>query len=261
MNAPSTPSSTPPDPVRALARRLHLEVGDAALYLEALTHASYAAERGGEHWERLEFVGDAALRLAVTEWLYAHPTRPTEGEMSRIRSVLVSNRALATLARSWGLPDLLRLGRGEQRTGGRHKARLLAEALEAVLGAAYLDAGLPMCRRLLDSWLQNRGEQLVAGDPRDPKTILQETVHADGLPVPEYHRVGQGGPAHRPEFEVTVSLAGEFFGRGCGGKWQEAEREAAREALQRYRARASASPDARADPPPAGGSQVTEDER
>jgi ribonuclease-3 len=204
---------------------------DAKLLELALTHRSYAYENGGlPPNERLEFLGDAVLGLVVTDHLYrAHPALP-EGQLAKLRASVVNMHALASVARTLGEGGLgahLLLGRGEELTDGRDKASILADGLEAVIGAVYLQHGLDaaraLVRRLFDPLMT---EAPLRGAGLDWKTSLQELTASNGLGVPEY-RVDEAGPDHRKEFTATVAITGQDFGTGDGRTKKEAEQKAA----------------------------------
>jgi ribonuclease III len=194
----------------------------------ALTHRSYAYENGGLPTnERLEFLGDAVLGLIVTDTLYCeHPTLP-EGQLAKLRAAVVQMRSLARVARDLKLGNYVRLGRGEEGTGGRDKPSILADTLEAVIGAVYVDRGLDaacgLVHRLFDTVIANSA-QLGAG--LDWKTSLQELTAAELLGVPEY-RVEESGPDHQKQFRATVRVAGRTYGSGQGRSKKEAEQQAA----------------------------------
>ena len=223
-----------PDP-GVLAGRLGLPIAVEQLEL-ALTHRSYAYENGGLPTnERLEFLGDAVLGLVVTDTLFAaHPDLP-EGQLAKLRAAVVNSRALAGVARELGLGEYLRLGRGEESTGGREKASILADALEAVLGAVYLARGLEEARRLISSlFAPLLAEAAGAGAGLDWKTSLQELAAARALGVPEY-QVDAEGPDHAKRFTAQVRVAAHgdtILGRGAGGSKKEAEQRAAQAAWQ-----------------------------
>ena len=207
---------------------------DAELLVLALTHRSYAYEHGGlPPNERLEFLGDAVLGVVITDRLYReHPDLP-EGQLAKLRASVVNMHALARVARqlgSGGLGSFLLLGRGEELTGGRDKASILADGLEAVIGAVYLEHGIETARelvhRLFDQLLQ---EAPLRGAGLDWKTSLQELTAANGLGVPEY-QVEEQGPDHRKEFTATVIVAGKSYGNGEGTTKKEAEQKAAESA-------------------------------
>ncbi len=213
-----------------LLEALGVEV-DTELLMLSLTHRSYAYEHGGlPPNERLEFLGDAVLGVVVTDHLYrAHPTLP-EGKLAKLRASVVNMNALAGVARGLGdggLGAYLLLGRGEELTGGRDKASILADGLEAVIGAVYLEHGLEAARALVHRLF----DTLLAEAPRrgaglDWKTSLQELTAAAGLGVPEY-LVDESGPDHRKEFVATVVVAEQRYGAGEGHTKKEAEQKAA----------------------------------
>jgi ribonuclease-3 len=216
---------------RKLLEALGVEL-DAELLKLAMTHRSYAYENGGlPPNERLEFLGDAVLGLVVTDHLYnSHPDLP-EGHLAKLRASVVNMHALAGVARGLGgekgLGDHLLLGKGEELTGGRNKASILADGMEAVLGAVYLAHGIDTARelvhRLFDPLL---AEAPLLGAGLDWKTSLQELTAQASLGVPEY-RVQEQGPDHRKEFTATVIVAGQDRGSGDGTTKKEAEQKAA----------------------------------
>lgn len=220
-----------------LDRALGLRFRDPALREAALTHRSYAFERGlSVTNERLEFLGDAVLGLVVTDLAYRRFPDLTEGDLAKLRAAIVNMSALADVARQVGLGELLLLGKGEEQSGGRDKNSILADALEAVLGAVYLDRGLGVARRLIERLFWPRMLAYVRGEgERDYKTILQELASQDYRELPEY-RLEERGPDHQKEFTATVFLGGRRFGRGRGRSKKEAEQEAARQAFERLTA-------------------------
>ena len=205
---------------------------DPALLERALTHRSYAYEHGGLPTnERLEFLGDAVLGLVVTDALYTrHPELP-EGALAKLRASVVNTRALADVARALELGRWLRLGRGEEVTGGRDKNSILADTMEAVIGAVYLDRGMTaatlLVRSLFDPLMRAAAED---GAALDWKTALQELTAARGLGVPDY-RVSESGPDHAKSFAAEVALGGSVQGSGAGGSKKEAEQRAAEQAF------------------------------
>jgi ribonuclease-3 len=218
----------------------------------ALTHRSYAYENGGLPTnERLEFLGDSVLGLVVTDTLFrGHPDLP-EGQLAKLRAAVVQMRALAGVARGLSLGGYIRLGRGEEGTGGRDKPSILADTLEAVIGAVYLDRGLEeagdLVHRLFDPVIASSA-RLGAG--LDWKTSLQELTAAKYLGVPEY-RVEESGPDHQKSFRATVRVAGRAFGSGAGKSKKEAEQQAAEAA---YTAISKESADGAQNSAPASGS-------
>ncbi len=194
----------------------------------ALTHRSFAYENGGLPTnERLEFLGDSVLGLIVTDTLFREYPDLPEGQLAKLRAAVVNMRALAGVARGLRLGDYVRLGKGEEGTGGRDKSSILADTLEAVLGAVYLDRGLDqadaLVHRLFDPVIA-RSARLGAG--LDWKTSLQELTAAEILGVPEYH-VEESGPDHQKSFRASVRIAGRAYGEGEGRSKKEAEQQAA----------------------------------
>ncbi len=218
--------------LRGLEQLLGHRFRDHDLLRLALTHRSFANERGlAEQNERLEFLGDAVLGLVTASMLFEdYPDFP-EGELSRRKSSLVSEASLANVADDLGLGDLLRLGIGEDRSGGRTKPSLLSNALEAVFGAVYLDAGLSAARTVIAPLLRREMERTTDWDRRDPKTKLQELVQSQGMRVPRYRMVDEEGPDHAKTFTVECRIDGQTVGLGQGTSKKAAEQEAAREAL------------------------------
>jgi ribonuclease-3 len=201
------------------------------LLTRSLTHRSYAYENGGLPTnERLEFLGDAVLSLVVTTALYrSHPDLP-EGQLAKLRASVVNMRALAEVARGLGprgLGAYLLLGKGEEATGGRDKASILADSLEAILGAIYLERGLDtaaiVIRKLFDPLMADAASR---GAALDWKTSLQELTANHGFGVPEY-RVEESGPDHAKTFTARAVVSGESFGTGVGRSKKEAEQRAA----------------------------------
>ena len=216
-------------------RRLGYRFQDLSLLERALTHRSFANERSLEgQYERLEFLGDSVLGLVAAEWLYLNHPAVAEGQLSKQMSYLVSEPVLAAFAFELDLGGELRLGVGEERSGGRTKASLLADAMEAVLGAVYLDGGLEPARRLavalLEAGGRRRGQQLVLADA---KTHLQELTQAEGRPLPRYEHVAEEGPDHQKLFRVECWLEDERLSIGSGGTKKLAEQKAAVAALRR----------------------------
>jgi ribonuclease III len=200
----------------------------AELLERALTHRSFAYENGGLPTnERLEFLGDSVLGLIVTDTLFREYPDLPEGQLAKLRAAVVNMRALAGVARGLQLGSYVRLGKGEEGTGGRDKSSILADTLEAVLGAVYLDQGLneadALVHRLFDPVIA-RSARLGAG--LDWKTSLQELTAAEILGVPEYH-VEESGPDHQKSFRASVRIAGRTYGEGEGRSKKEAEQQAA----------------------------------
>ena len=202
----------------------------------AVTHRSYVNEHPGEGLddnERLEFLGDAVIDLAISHRLMERFPSASEGELSKLRAAVVDEAGLAGLARSFGLGPLLRLGRGEELTGGREKPSLLADAMEAVVAAVYLEGGLPAVLALVDRYLGEVFDRADAGTlDRDFKTQLQEVAQSRFRLAPRYRVVAEIGPDHAKRFDVEVELRGEVVGRATGRSKKDAEQAAARLALE-----------------------------
>lgn len=230
-----------PDASLATLRdRIGFPVSEALLE-RALTHRSFAYEHGGLPTnERLEFLGDAVLGLVVTDALFRrHPDLP-EGQLAKLRAAVVNMRALADVGRDLALGSFVRLGRGEESTGGRDKSSILADTLEAVIGAVYLEQGLEVAgklvHRLFDPLIE-RSARLGAG--LDWKTSLQELTAATSLGVPEYV-VFESGPDHSKWFRAVVRVGGNDYGEGEGRSKKEAEQQAAENAWTVIRAQFNA---------------------
>jgi ribonuclease-3 len=234
------PSVVEPANQSRLAESLGVEL-DAALLQRALTHRSYAYEHGGlPHNERLEFLGDSVLGVVITETLYrSHPDLP-EGKLAKLRASVVNMRALADVARAMGdsgLGPYLRLGRGEEVTGGRDKASILADTVEALLGAIFVEHGLPVAARVIhDLFDQMLADVANNGAGLDWKTSLQELTAERGVGVPEY-LITSVGPDHAKTFTARASVGGELFAPCTGRNKKEAEQAAAETAYRAMLAR------------------------
>jgi ribonuclease III len=211
---------------------LGLAFDDPGFWDVALTHRSYAFEQGLDKTnERLEFLGDAVLGLVITDLAYRQFPNLSEGDLAKLRAATVKMATLAEVARELGLGNLVFLGKGEEMSGGRGKASILADCMEAVLGALYLDRGLDAARELIERLFWPRMAAYARGEgDRDYKMTLQELASRKLSAVPEY-RVSSEGPDHAKEFTATVYLDGQEFGGGQGRSKKEAEQQAAREAL------------------------------
>ncbi len=221
------------DPLATLEARLGHAFADRGLLLRALTHRSAIQEGGGAaSYERLEFLGDALLGALAAEWLYRRLSSDDEGELSKVKSYLVSEPVLADFAGELDLGALLRLGVGEERSGGRAKPSLLADAVEALIGAVYLDAGLDATRAFVTPLLRTGFEAWRNGAAqRDAKTALQERLQAEGGEPPDYRLVATSGPDHQKRFIVECWAAGRLLGHGEGSSKKRAEQAAAAAAL------------------------------
>jgi ribonuclease-3 len=230
-----------------LEQRLGYKFVRAELLERALTHSSAVPELRAAHSEsqpdelrpedneRLEFLGDAVLELLATEYLLESFPEWSEGQLSKSRAQLVNAGSLEATARRLHLGEHLRLGRGEEKTGGREKPALLADAFEAVIAAIYLEAGLGPAREVLRSLLfeqalEERGESMADSDR---KSALQEFLQARGQPPASYRLAGESGPDHQKIFQIEVWANGECLASGEGSTKKEAEQKAARSALER----------------------------
>jgi ribonuclease III len=238
-----------------LQERLGYRFASPGLLVTALTHSSaipelrMAAESVGtdpaeiQDNERLEFLGDAVLDLLASEYLLENFPSWSEGQLSRSRAYLVNAQALEIVARKIGIGEFLRLGRGEEKTGGREKAAIIADALEAVVAAIYLDSGLEAARRVLHRVLFEAALELggVRIADSDRKSALQEFLQGKGKPPAEYRLAGETGPDHQKSFYVEVWSLGELLASGQGYTKKEAEQKAARTALERLQQQADVS--------------------
>ncbi len=204
------------------------------LLQNALTHSSYANEHrmeGAASNERLEFLGDAILGLVVAEHLYrSHPDKP-EGELTKLRAELVCEKSLAEVAAELDLGKFLLLGHGESHGGGSHRPSMLADAVEAVLAASYLDGGMEVPREIIHRLILSKAGRLMGND--DYKTRLQEMVQRRPGRTIAYELVGESGPDHDKSFQVSVSVDGETVGAGSGSSKKRAEQAAAKAAIKK----------------------------
>jgi ribonuclease-3 len=263
--SPATdPAAAPPppagdDPVSALEDRLGTALPDRVTALAAVTHKSYVNEHRDEEGladnERLEFLGDAVIDLAVSHRLMERFPGAREGDLSKMRAAVVDEQGLSEMARALDLGALLRLGRGEELTGGRQKASLLADAMEAVIAAVYLASGLEAVLGIVDRFLGEAFARASAGTlDRDYKTQLQELAQSRMRATPRYRVVAEHGPDHSKIFEVETDLRGEVVGRGSGRSKKDAEQAAAKLALDAVGRRlvdTNGSPAAETAPPAA----------
>lgn len=212
-----------------LARRLGHDFSNPELLVQALTHRS----AGGKHYERLEFLGDAVLSLVIAAELHQRRPKAPEGDLSRLRSSLVRERTLAQIAAEQDIGSYLNMGAGETRSGGFRRASILADAVEALIGAAYLDAGFGAAQRFVLSLYASRLDNLPNADSlKDPKTRLQEWLQARGRPLPDYQVLEITGEAHEQSFTARCSLSDEALTcDGTGAGRRRAEQAAAQKML------------------------------
>jgi ribonuclease-3 len=221
-----------------LERRLDVRFRDRTLLHTALVHGSVGTEarsRHGDNYERLEFLGDAVLNLVIADHLYRlFPTR-LEGDLARLRASVVSEGPLARVARAMDLGRYMLLGRGEEKGGGRSRASLLADALEAVVGAVYVDAGYGVAHYCVSRWFAEDLSRLEEPGGSDYKSLLQELVQQRERRLPRYRITGQEGPEHNRGFVAVVEVGGRVIGEGRGKSKKEAEQVAAQQALEHLR--------------------------
>ena len=213
-----------------LKHTLGYQFTDVRLLQQALTHRSAAADNN----ERLEFLGDAVLDFVISDVVFRSHANAPEGDLSRLRSSLVKDTSLADRASKLGLGEHLILGGGERKSGGHRRESILADALEAIFGAVYLDAGFEAARAVIERAFGERLEEFPdVEDLRDPKTQLQEWLQARGLGLPEYKLVNVSGKAHRQVFEVSCTASdGSTMTTGSGTTRRSAEQEAAARMLR-----------------------------
>ena len=230
--------------LEAVIQALGYAFTDPALAERALSHRSAVADsKVAADNEQLEYLGDAVLGMLVSEYLVRTFPQWSEGHLSKSRAHLVNAASLFAAARRLGLGEHILLGRGEEKTGGREKPALLADAFEAVLGAIYLDGGLEAARSfvhraLLQAAIQGEGQGL---EMSDNKSALQELLQARGLPPAKYRVVRETGPEHRKTFWIEVGVAGLLTASGSGLNKKEAEQSAAEQALEKLGARVGAT--------------------
>jgi ribonuclease-3 len=216
-----------------LQKKLSYRFSDVSLLIAALTHSSYANENkksGTESNERLEFLGDSVLGMTVADLIYKNKPNMPEGQMTRLRAELVCEKSLAGLARALDLGSCLMLGRGEEKGGGRNRPSILADAVEAILAAIYLDGGLAPVVQLISMHITPRADRLEL-ENTDHKTALQEIVQVKAGQTLSYHVTDERGPDHMKSFSVEVRLNGVYLGDGAGKSKKEAEQLAAKSAL------------------------------
>jgi len=231
-----SPKLSGPERVQALEAKLFIALPDLEVAVAALTHKSYCNEHREKMQadnERLEFLGDAVVDLAISHRLMERFPQADEGELSKLRALIVNEEGLARIARKIGVGELLQLGRGEDLTGGREKSSVLADALEAVIGAVYLGGGMPKVMELVDRFFAEALDGVALGRSGfDYKTLLQEDAQIRLKQSPRYRVVSERGPDHENIFEVEVLIGTDVFARSTGRSKKEAEQSAARETLQ-----------------------------
>jgi len=216
-------------------QKLGYKFSNPELLTQALTHKSRSAQNN----ERMEFLGDAVLGLIIAEVLFHQEIAADEGTLSRLRALLVRRETLADIAAELGLGDMLRLGSGESRSGGHHRKSIMADALEAVIGAVLLDSEYKVVRELILRLYHSRLADLPDIQAlKDPKTLLQEALQADGFAVPEYQLIGEEGPPHARRFEVRCTIPEwNITTTGSATSRRAAEQRAAAAALEQIATR------------------------
>lgn len=211
-----------------------LTFADKPLLETTFTHTSYANEHrllNISHNERLEFLGDAVLQLLISQYLYGkYPEKP-EGELSKMRSMIVREESLAGFSRDCGFDAFVKLGKGEEKSGGRHRDTILGDLFEAFLGALLLDKGVDRVQDFLYQVMIPKVEEGNFERVKDYKTALQEAVQVDGAVAIQYQVVSESGPAHDKRFEVVLSVDGKQLSHGRGRSKKAAEQDAAKQAL------------------------------
>ncbi len=229
-----------------LEKSLGVSFLNKSLLIQSMTHSSYGHEKSVPDNERLEFLGDAVLKLAITEYLYNKFPERAEGDLTKIRASVISDETLGVIGRKLNLGDYLLLSENELKSGGQKRKSNLANAYEALLGALYLDAGLGKVRDLILDNLRDEVEKVSrAGYIRDYKSALQEYAQKHKRELPHYRVVKESGPRHRRVFWMEVKIKGRRYGVGRGANKKEAEQRAAAMALRRIKMQEKG-------PPPAG---------
>lgn len=219
----------------ALEKKLGYEFDDKSILETALTHSSYANENrggGGNSNERLEFLGDSVLGMTVANYLYLNYPQMSEGGMTRLRAELVCEQSLHRVSNELGLGKYIRLGKGEEHSGGRKRSSILADAVEALIAALYLDGGFPVAIRFIEKYVLSDVRERGLRKNSDFKTALQELVQQKSGQLLSYHVLGETGPDHDKRFEAEVCLNDKPMGTGIGRTKKEAEQEAAKKALE-----------------------------
>ncbi len=212
-----------------LENRIGYEFKNKDLLINALTHTSFAFEHKGINNERLEFLGDAVLEMVSSEFLYITKSDMPEGEMTKLRASLVCEPTLAMEARNIGLEKFLYLGKGEENTGGRNRDSIISDALEALIGAIYLDGGIEKAKNFIIEYVLRNIEKKKLF--HDSKTILQERINSVKSGILSYEVIKETGPDHNKQFEVVAKLNEQIVGQGVGRTKKAAEQQAAFDAL------------------------------
>ncbi len=218
-----------------LQEKIGLIFSDEKILFRAITHKSYAYEKGTESNERLEFLGDAVLNLIVTEFLYEHFPDLEEGDMSKLKSMLVGIETLYKIGKKLSLGEFLLLGKGEEQTAGREKKRLIGSAVEAIIASIYIDKGLEKAREVVVRWIKPFTKGIRKGKEIfwDWKSKLQEITQREKKGLPEYNVAKEFGPPHNRKFRIEVWIEGKKIASATGSSKKEAEQKAAKNALKK----------------------------
>lgn len=217
------------------ASRHNIKFKDHLLLSRALTHRSFLNEHPEaiEDNERLEFLGDAVLDFVVASWLYNRFPEKTEGDLTRLRASLVKTEQLAVFSKDIAIGKALRLGKGEEDSGGREKAAMLCAAFEAVIGAIYLDMGVQAAKDFINEFIKSSIDDILTNlIAQDSKSHLQEWAQGEGFAIPFYNVISESGPDHEKTFEVEVVVNSQVIGKGTGKSKQTASKAAAAAALK-----------------------------
>ncbi len=226
-----------PDPIQAFLNELGLDIEETVLplYRQALTHSSYTYEyklSSLDNYERLEFLGDAVLKLIISQYLFDRFPHYREGELTKIRAVIVSDFVLARLAKDMGMHHVIIMGPHETKSGGKNKVSNLACAFESFLGALFIDGQMGFASRLVERLIEEEVTQVDLSKTKDNfKAVLQEFTQGEGMGLPEYRTVTEEGPAHQRTFHIEVLINEEIVGKGSGHSKKEAQQMAAKMAL------------------------------
>ena len=217
-----------------IEKNLKYTFKNTMLLSTALTHSSYSNEKkkGLESNERLEFLGDSVLSIITSEYLFKEYSHQPEGELTKLRAALVCEKSLCEISKALGIGECLKLGHGEEHTGGRQRPSILADAFEAMLAAIYLDSGMESARNFVLPFIKEKLTHIDSTSSLDYKTTLQEIIQQNPEEQLEYRLAGESGPDHDKRFEVEVLLNSNIIGRGEGHSKKAAEQAAAKEALK-----------------------------
>lgn len=221
--------------MKEIEKKIGYEFSDKELLKTALSHSSYANENHTRNNERLEFLGDSVLSIIVSDYIFKKMENVNEGDLSKFRATLVCEQSLAEISKKISLSELVFLGRGEEKMGGRRRPSIISDAFEAVLGAIYLDAGMDVARKWLLDLIEERILETLTGKLyRDYKTTLQEIVQRDGKSSVTYKIISETGMEHNKSFEVQVLVNGEPKCKASGHSKKEAEQAAAKATIEKY---------------------------